>query len=116
MEHISQSTSTSEPSSFLNLRWIIVVVGLAVQLFVLGAVLVSMQQPQMPDLSLTPVAGKPGVCQVVTVRPFSDAWVHGVQAGRQVRIIGPVQNGNCEVVTQSIQLQLVGTIDRTVSV
>jgi signal transduction histidine kinase len=116
MEHISQSTSTYEPRNFSNLRRMIVVVSLALQLFVLGAVLVSMQQPQTPDLSLTPVAGKPGVCQVVAVRPFSDAWVHGVQAGIQVRITSPGQNSNCEVVTQTIQLQLVGMVDRTVSV
>ena len=70
MEHISQSTSTYEPRNFSNLRRMIVVVSLALQLFVLGAVLVSMQQPQTPDLSLTPVAGKPGVCQVVARPAF----------------------------------------------
>src|SRR6266567_8743760 len=89
MEQLSQSAPTDEPRTFLHPRWIIITAGLAIQLFVLGAVLVSMQQPQTPDLSLAPLAGKPGVCQVVAVRPFSDAWVHGVQAGIQVRITGP---------------------------
>jgi signal transduction histidine kinase len=116
MEHISQAASTNEPPNFPHLRWIIITAGLAVQLFVLGAVVVSMRQPQTPDLSLAPLAGKPGVCQVVAVRPFSDAWVHGVQAGIQVRITGPGHNSNCQVATQTIQLQLVRTLDHTVSV
>ncbi len=116
MEHISQSTSTYELRSFLNLRQVIVVVGLAVQLLVLVAVLISMQQPQTPDLSLAPVAGKPGVCQVVAVRPFSEAWVHGVQAGIQVRVSGSGQSSNCQVATQTIQLQFMGPVDHTVSV
>ena len=116
MEYITQSTSTYGPRNFSNLRRMIVAVGLAVQLFVLGAVLVSMQQPQTPDLSLAPAAGKSGVCQVVAVRPFSQAWVNGVQAGVQVRITGPGQNSNCEVATQTIQLQFMGPVDRTVSV
>src|SRR6266571_1368642 len=116
MEHISQSAPTDEPRTFLHPRWIIITAGLAIQLFVLGAVLINMQQPQTPDLSLAPLAGKPGICQVVAVRPFSDAWVHGVQAGIQVRITGPGQNSNCKVVTQTIQLQLVRTVDHTVSV
>src|SRR5207248_5684803 len=107
---------TNQPPNPPHLRRLIITAGLAIQLFVLGAVLISMQQPQTPDLSLAPVAGKPGVCQVVAVRPFSDAWVHGVQAGRQVRITGPGQNSNCEVVTQTIQLQLVRTVDHTVNV
>src|SRR6266487_764420 len=48
MEHISQSAPTNEPPNFLHPRWIIITTGLAVQLFVLGAVLLSMQQPQTP--------------------------------------------------------------------
>src|ERR1700676_5521295 len=116
MEHISQSATKDEPRTYLHPRWIIIATGLAVQLFVLGAVLISMQQPQTPDLSLAPLAGNPGVCQVVAVRPFSDAWVHGVQAGIQVRITGPGQSSNCQVVTPTIQLQLVRTVDHAVSV
>src|SRR6266699_6887573 len=95
MEHLSQSAPTDEPRTFLHPRWIIITAGLAIQLFVLGAVLVSMQQPQTPDLSLAPLAGKPGVCQVVAVRTFSVAWVHGVSSGIHVRITWPGHYSNC---------------------
>jgi signal transduction histidine kinase len=101
---------------FLNPRWAIVIAGLAVQLFVLVAALANTSQPQTPDISLAPVAGNSSVCQVVAVRPFSESWLHGIQAGMQVRIAGSGLPSDCEITTQSIQLEIIGPFAHAISV
>lgn len=101
---------------FLNPRWAIVIAGLAVQLFVLVAALASTSQSQTSEISLAPVAGNSSVCQVIAVRPFSESWVHGIQAGMQVRIVGPGLPSDCEITTQSIQLEIVGLPTHAISV
>ncbi|HLI08170.1 MAG TPA: ATP-binding protein [Ktedonobacteraceae bacterium] len=102
----------------LSRRWTMVIVGLLVQLFVLVAVLSGINQPQTPDVSLTPVAGHPGLCRVVAVRPFSESWIHGIQVGMQVRVrvADSGQAGNCTVTTQHIQLEVVGFPAHPISV
>ena len=91
-----------------NLRRVVVVVGLVIELLVLLSVLIRMNRPVSADLTLAPSANKPGFCQVVSVRPFSDPWVHGIQAGLQVQIVGSGANTGCQITTQSIQLKLAG--------
>ncbi|HEX6484282.1 MAG TPA: hypothetical protein VF043_36020, partial [Ktedonobacteraceae bacterium] len=118
MTYTTRSTQTYHLRDFLSRRWTIVMAGLAVQLFVLVAALSSLNQPQTPDVSLTPVAGNATLCRVVAVRPFSESWVHGVQAGMQVRVrmADSEQPGNCTITTQRVQLEVVGLPARAINV
>src|SRR5579883_3020586 len=95
-------------SGFLSLRWLLILAGLAAQMVVLGVMLVNLSGPARADVTLAPVAGKPGVCQIVALRPFSDAWIRGVQPGVQVKIIGDSQNDMCAITAPSIRLEIVG--------
>jgi signal transduction histidine kinase len=94
----------------------IVIVGLAVQLFVLMAVLIGIGQPQTPDIRLAPVAGNSSVCNVIAVRPFSESWVHGIQTGIQVRIVDSAPLNDCKITTRSIKLEIVGLPAHPISV
>jgi signal transduction histidine kinase len=95
-------------SGFLSLRWLLILAGLAAQMVVLSVALANLGGPSRADVTLAPVAGKPGVCQIVALRPFSGAWIRGVQPGVQVRIVGESQNETCAVTTPSVQLEIVG--------
>ncbi len=95
-------------SGFLSLRWLLILAGLAAQMVVLGVALANLGGPSRADVTLAPVAGKPGVCQIVALRPFSDAWIRGVQPGVQVRIVGDAQNETCAVTASSVRLEIVG--------
>ena len=109
-------TQKHKLGGFLHPRWTMVIVGLAVQVSVLVAVLSGIGQPQTPDISLAPVAGNASVCNVVAVRPFSESWVRGIQAGMQVRIVDSAPLNNCKITTQSIELEIVGLPAHSVSV
>ena len=109
-------TQKHKLGGFLYPRLMIVIVGLALQLFVLVAVLSGIGQPQTPDISLAPVAGDASICTVVAVRPFSESWVRGIQAGMQVRIVDSAPLSDCKITTQSIELEIVGLPAHSVSV
>ncbi|MEO7019083.1 MAG: sensor histidine kinase [Ktedonobacteraceae bacterium] len=103
--------------AFLNLRWLIILTGLAVQLLVLGATLANLRNNQTStDITLTPVAGSPGICQVSAIRPFSNVWLPGVQLGMQIQIIGAQPNDPCAITTRRIQLEIVGWPGHTMHV
>lgn len=108
MMQLYEAIFRSRLRNFLNLRWFIVIAGVIVQLFVLGTSLSSLRQAQSPDIRLTPLADSPGFCQVVAVRPFSDAWVHGVQTGLQVKLLDQDQAADCLVTTQIVHIKIVG--------
>lgn len=93
---------------FLNLRWLVILAGLAIQIFVLVAVLANLHNPASTDITLAPVNGASGVCQILAIRPFSDAWVRGVQPGVQVRIVGAPPDDPCAITTSTLRLELVG--------
>ncbi len=95
-------------SNFLSFRWLLILAGLAVQIVVLGVALANLSGPARADVTLAPVAGKPGVCQIVALRPFSDAWIRGVQPGVQVRVVGASPDDSCAVTTSAVQLEIVG--------
>ena len=95
-------------SGFLSLRWLLILAGLVAQMVVLGVALANLGGPARADVTLAPVTGKPGVCRIVALRPFSDAWMRGVQPGVQVRIVGDAQNATCTVTAPSLQLEIVG--------
>src|SRR5258706_11953533 len=101
---------------FPHPRWMIVIVGLAVQLFVIVGVLSGIGQPQTPDISMAPVAGNSSVCNVIAVRPFSESWVHGIQTGIQVRIVDSAPLNDCKITTRSIKLEIVGLPAKPISV
>src|SRR5581483_3933174 len=102
------ATKKETLSGFLSLRWLLILVGLVVQIVVLGVTLANLSGPARADVTLAPVAGKPGVCQIVALRPFSDAWIRGAQPGIQVKIMGASQNDTCAITTPSVQLEIVG--------
>jgi signal transduction histidine kinase len=118
MAHTTLSTQTHHLRDFLSRRWTIVIAGLAIQMFVLVAALSSINQTQTPDVSLAPVAGHTGLCQVVAVQPFSESWVHGIRAGMQVRvsIADSGQPANCIITSQRIQLEAVELPARAISI
>src|SRR5581483_7540025 len=102
------ATKKETLSGFLSLRWLLILVGLVVQIVVLGVTLANLSGPARADVTLAPVAGKPGVCQIVALRPFSDAWIRGVQPGVQVRVVGASPDDSCAVTTSAVQLEIVG--------
>ncbi len=102
--------------ALLKPRQLIVIAILAVQLVVLGTVLFSLGEPATADITLAAVAGRPNVCQVVTTRLFSDAWVHGLQAGVQINIVGPTPNNTCTVSSSTMAFTIVGLSDHIISV
>jgi signal transduction histidine kinase len=108
MVQINHAAPKHQLRDFLNRRWILVIAGLIVELCVLVIALASLNQPQTPDISLASVAGNPSLCQVVTVRPFSESWVHGIQAGMQVKVIDSGQSNSCKIATQSVLIEVVG--------
>lgn len=93
---------------FLNPRWLVILIGLAIQIVTLCTVLAHLGTPTTADMTLTPVAGSPGVCQVAALRPFSDPWVRGLQPGVQIRIFGTAANNPCAITTTQVRLTVVG--------
>jgi signal transduction histidine kinase len=89
------------------LRWLLILVTLAGQIVVLGVALAHAGVAGV-DVILSPVEGRPDVCQVVALRPFSAAWVRGVQPGVQVRIVGGPPHGICTLVSPVVRLEVVG--------
>ncbi|HEY1350778.1 MAG TPA: ATP-binding protein [Ktedonobacteraceae bacterium] len=90
------------------LRWLLILVGLCGQLAVLTVALAHAGVAASVDVLLSPVEGRPGVCQVVALRPFSVAWVRGVQPGVQVRIVAGPQRGTCRLPLSVVRLEVVG--------
>lgn len=101
---------------FLNLRWLVILVGLAVQVIALGTVLANLGTPASADMTLAPVASNPGVCQIVALRPFSDPWVRGLQPEVQIRIVGAPASNPCTLTTAKIQISIVGLPEHDLAV
>jgi signal transduction histidine kinase len=93
-------------SSFLRLRWFLILSGLAMQIVVLAVVLTHAGGPPGADVTLEPVAGEPGVCQVVALRPFSTIWMRGVQPGVEVQIMDDPR-GTCAITAPSVRLTVI---------
>ena len=108
MAHMRFSTHIDRLRDFLSARWLLILAALAAQMVVLAAVLANMEVPAAADITLAPVAGSPGVCQVIALRPFGDAWMRGIQPGLQVRLAGTSQGDPCKVTTPAIRLEIVG--------
>lgn len=100
----------------LNVRRSVVVAVLAAQLVVLGAALLNLGQPATADITLTPVNSHAGICQVATARLFSNAWVDGLQAGVEIKIVGSVPNSACNVTSSTIAFTRVGFPNHIVTV
>src|SRR5258706_7542029 len=75
-------------SDFFKSPWLVIIAGLIVQVGVIVMLLVSIQQPAQPDVTLTAVAGNPAVCRLESVNPFSDGWVECVQPSTFVQPVG----------------------------
>ncbi|GCE26749.1 hypothetical protein KDA_22330 [Dictyobacter alpinus] len=81
-------------------RWIVVIISLLVQAAIL-LLIINTQQSQHPEVTLTPVAGQTGTCQVVNVAPFSEAWANNVRVGSVIQLLkppfSPEQAQNCQL-------------------
>ncbi len=108
MAHMRFPIHIDRLRDFLSARWLLILAALAAQIVVLAAVLANMEVPAAADITLAPVAGSPGVCQVIALRPFGDAWMRGIQPGLQVRLAGTSQGDPCKVTTPAIRLEIVG--------
>ena len=93
---------------FLSVRWLIILAALAAQVVVMAAVLANMGRPATADITLAPVAGNPGVCQVVALRPFGDAWARGIQPGLQIRLAGTQPGDPCKITMPKSRLEIAG--------
>src|SRR5258707_3408419 len=102
------STPRQRLRDFFNLRWLMILAGLAVQVIALATVLAHLGTPASADITLEPVVGSQGVCQVVALRPFSEPWLSGALPGIQVRIEGTREPNPCAIATQKIQIVVVG--------
>src|SRR5436305_1621154 len=91
---------------FFKSPWLVIIAGLVVQVGVIVMLLVSIQQPALPDVTLTAVAGNTTVCRLVSVNPFSDAWVRGVQPGTLVQPLGEAATSlkNCAATNRPVQV------------
>src|ERR1700730_15138332 len=78
-----------QPRFFLDRHWLLIIMGLLLQIAVMALAFVSLQQSGQPDMTFTPVAGKPGFGRITSVATFTDAWINGIQPGMLVRTIGP---------------------------
>ncbi|HEY3992374.1 MAG TPA: hypothetical protein VGM01_05775, partial [Ktedonobacteraceae bacterium] len=94
--------------NFLNLRGLIIIAGLVVQMVLLYAVLINLGTPATADMILAPAANNPDVCEVVALRPFSDPWVRGLQPEIQVRVMGAPENNPCKMSGQAVRLEILG--------
>ncbi len=96
----------------LTRRWLIVLLGLAVQLGIILLLFLSANQPGFFNIALTPVQGHPGVCQVTGVAPFSDPARQGIHPGTLVRPqSGPGNAGNahpCQPTNGSVMFSATG--------
>ncbi|HET8844110.1 MAG TPA: ATP-binding protein [Ktedonobacteraceae bacterium] len=108
MVRIYQTISQLRLRNILHPRLLIVTIGLIVQFVVLGTSLSSIGQIQSPDVRLLPLTDNPGICQVVDVRPFSDAWVHGIQTGIQVKLVNQEPAMSCQITTETVQIKIIG--------
>jgi signal transduction histidine kinase len=95
---------------FFKSPWLVIIAGLVVQVGVIVMLLISIQQPALPDVTLTAVAGNTTVCRLVSVNPFSDAWVRGVQPGTLVQPLGEAATSlkDCAATNRPVQVQVVG--------
>ena len=65
-------------------RWLIVILGLIIQGLLVAFLIASNGVQGQADVILAPSASDPTLCRVVSVAPFSEAWMLGVQAGALV--------------------------------
>lgn len=107
MAQIEHTIGYMRRTTCWRLRWLLILTGLALQVVVLAVVLTHAGGTTGADLALSPVEGRPGVCQVVALRPFSTIWMRGVQPGIEVQIIGAPHRA-CSITTPSVHLALVG--------
>ncbi len=96
------------PRPCLDPRWLVILAGLAVQIIALGTVLTHLDTPASADMTLAPVAGSPGICQVVALRPFSEPWLSGAQPGIQIKLLDTRGNNPCAPTTPKVELVIVG--------
>ncbi|GHO86613.1 sensor histidine kinase [Dictyobacter formicarum] len=80
-------------------RWFIAVLCVGVQLVLL--ILLNKNQSTHPEVTLAPVNGRPGICQVLNVTPFTDAWTNNVRVGSVIypkeRPFPPGHIQNCQL-------------------
>ncbi len=114
-----QTPLLQKSSLFLNRRWQIILAGLIVQGIVSMMVGVSLLQAGPPDITVAPVAGNPKVCRLVTVAPFTDTWMNGMEPGMLVWstpiAIGPLSHMedlsslvDCRSTSRPVLVQVVG--------
>ena len=94
--------------AWFNLRGLVILAGLVIQIIALGTVLANLGTPTSADMTLVPVANNPGVCQIVALRPFSDPWVRGLQPEVQVRVMGAPRSNPCTLTGQEVRLEILG--------
>ena len=85
---MAQKSSSNKWCLFLDRHWLIIITGLLIQIGIIVLACVSLQRPVQPDITFTPVAGKPGFGRITSVATFTDAWINGVQSGMSIQIIG----------------------------
>lgn len=108
MKETSCSLSKRTWRERFDARWLVILAGLAIQFIILTVVFENLNTPASADMTLAPVAGSPGVCQVVALRPFSEPWMTGAQPGIQIRLGGASANNPCALTSQRVQISVVG--------
>lgn len=104
-------------NSLSDKRWWVIILGLFVQGSILAFVIGSLAQPGQPDVTFAPVGGNPTLCRIVTVAPFTEAWINGIRPGMVVRsdtttnLPGPFHEignlVNCRPTAQSIRMRII---------
>ncbi len=91
----------------------VVVVSLIVQIVVICAILISLQQPAQRSVAFAPVPGDVTACRIASVTPFTDAWLKRVPIGTLVRAENiSTQPLNCATLSGSLRLQTPSTETR----
>ncbi|GER88082.1 hypothetical protein KDW_22440 [Dictyobacter vulcani] len=83
-------------------RWLVIIISLIAQATLLILLISNAQQLSHPEVTLAPIQGQPGACQVVSVTPFSEAWTNNVRVGSVIHLLkppfAPAPAPNCQLI------------------
>jgi signal transduction histidine kinase len=113
-------TAKQQTRFHLNRQWLLIIAGLLLQITVMALAFVGLLQAGQPDMTLAPVAGKPGFARITSVATFTDEWVNGIQPGALVHILGPdlpaIRSLNPTLPQETSHSIFVNVIDRNIIV
>ena len=94
----------------MNGRRLIIIGSIIVQGVVIVMLLLSLREPGTAGVTLAPIQGDATACRIVSVAPFTDAWIFGLQPGMRLHIEG--NTSGCNLSQEPLQVTLTGQNSR----